>query len=233
MAAIIVDGDVSDWDGIAGLDLTLEPTVGESASELEASLKVAHDDEFIYVLFEVEDDFNWSDLDPHFAGAPAVMWPVDAAAGPHMGGDDPTGEPGLGMVDIWYWRLECPIGQQQGGAVSGPGAGDPGNDDACGFDDEWATNPEVHEDDVGDGAENSLLGVFSHSNPVEDAAGRWFFEMRRPLQTGDPTDAQFEVGQPTRVALAYWDPDAGQNGWGRRDHVQSSNQGWIDVILAG
>ena len=137
------------------------------------------------------------------------------------------------MVDIWYWRLDCPIGVEQGGAVSGPGTGDPGNDAACNFDDEWATDPETHDDDVGPGAENSLLGVFSHSNPVEDGDGTWYFEMRRPLQTGDPMDAQFVVGETTRLALAYWDPDAGQNGWGRRNHVQSSNQGWIDVVLAG
>ena len=233
IAAITVDGDTSDWDGIADLELTLEAIVEEDAPARDASIRVAHDDEFIYLLFTVDDDFNWSDVDPHFSGAPAVMWPVEEAAGPHMGGEELSGHPALGMVDIWYWRLDCPIGVEQGGAVSGPGTGDPGNDAACNFDDEWATDPETHDDDVGPGAENSLLGVFSHSNPVEDGDGTWYFEMRRPLQTGDPMDAQFVVGETTRLALAYWDPDAGQNGWGRRNHVQSSNQGWIDVVLAG
>lgn len=231
LTGIVVDGDPTDWDAIAGLELTLEPIVGEDDASKEAFVKVAHDDEFIYVLFGVEDDFNWSELDPRFGGAPAVMWPVEEAAGPHMGGDDPSGYPALGIVDIWYWRLECPIGVEQGGAVHGPGNGDPGNDGTCNFDDEWASEPEVHEDDLGDGAENSLLGVFSHSNPLEDANGTWYFEMRRPLQTGDPLDAQFTVGGVSRLALAYWDPDAGQNGWGRDDHVQSSNLGWIEVRL--
>jgi hypothetical protein len=230
-AAITVDGDADEWDAIEGLELTLEPIVGEEAPPHAAGVKVAHDETHIYVLFWVEDDYNWSTIDPHFAGAPAVMWPVESTAGPHMGGDDPSGHPGLGMVDVWYWRLECPIGAEQGGAVSGPGSGDPGNDDECNFDDEWATDPEVHEDDVGPGAENSLLGVFSHTNPVEDQEGTWYFEMSRPLETGDPQDAQFAVGSSTRLALAYWDPDAGQNGWGRRDHVQSSNLGWIGVLL--
>lgn len=229
--AIVVDGNTSDWDDIPGLDLILEPIEGKDAPPHQASIKVAHDDSFLYVLFAVEDDFNWSDVDPHFSGAPAIMWPIEPAAGPHMGGEDPSGLPALGMVDIWYWRLDCPIGVEQGGSVSGPGTGDPGNDDACNFDDEWAIDPETVEDDVGPGAENSLLGVFSHTNPVEDTPGTWFFEMRRPLQTGDPMDAQFTVGESVRLALAYWDPDAGQNGWGRQDHVQSSNHGWINVLL--
>ena len=230
--AMTVDGDPSDWDGVPGIDMTLTPIAGEEAPPREASVKVAHDGSYIYVLFTVDDDFNWSEIDPHFAGSPAVMWAIENAAGPHMGGDDPTGLPGLGMVDIWYWRLECPMGVDQGGSVSGPGDGDPGNDDACNFDDEWATDPENTGDDNAPASENSLLGVFSHTNPVEDEAGTWFFEMRRPLQTGDPLDAQFSPGQSALLALAYWDPDAGQNGWGRRDHVQSSNHGWIDVSLS-
>lgn len=228
---IVVDGDASDWDGIPGIDVTLEEIEGESVEPRDASVRVAYDDSFIYVLYTVEDDFNWSSLDPHFAGAPAVMWAVEASAGPHMGGEDPSGEPGLGLVDIWYWRLECPIGEEAGGSIHGPGGGNPGNDATCNLDDEWATDPETNEDDDGDGAENSLLGVFSHSNPVEDGAGTWFFEIRRPLQTGDAQDAQFVAGGTGLLAMAYWDPDAGDNGWGRRDHVQSSSQGWIEVSL--
>lgn len=229
---LTIDGDASDWAEISGIELTLEPIVGESVPPREASVKVAHDGSNIYVLFTVDDDFNWSEIDPHFAGAPAVMWAIESAAGPHMGGDDPTGLPGLGLVDIWYWRLECPIGVEQGGSVSDSGAGDPGNDAACNFDDEWASDPETTGDDNAPSSENSLLGVFSHTNPVEDGDGTWFFEMRRPLQTGDPLDAQFSPGQSIPLALAYWDPDAGENGWGRQDHVQSSDHGWINVLLS-
>ncbi len=231
VAAITVDGDPADWEGISGVEFTMGPIVGEEAPPRDGGVKVAHDDSFIYVLFTVVDDFEWSDIDPRLSGAPAVMWPIDQAAGPHMGGEDPSGYPALGMVDVWYWRLECPAGEEQGGAVHGPGSGDPGNDGTCNLDDEWSTEPEVLEDDVGDGAENSLLGVFSHSNPVPNGEGTWYFEFRRPLQTGDPRDAQFVVGETTRLALAYWDPDAGQNGWGRKDHVQTSDLGWINVVL--
>jgi hypothetical protein len=211
--------------------MTLKPIIGEGAAEQEATVRVAHDGEFIYVLFTVDDDFNWSDLDPRFAGAPSVMWPIEPAAGPHMGGDDPSGLPNLGLVDLWYWRLECPIGVEQGGSVETDDGGDPGNDASCNLDDEYATEPDAVEDDDDAASENSLLGVFGHSNPVDDGEGTWYFEFRRPLQTGDPFDAQFEPGSTARMALAYWDPDAGGGGWGGDDHVQSSDEGWIDVRL--
>jgi hypothetical protein len=232
VATITVDGNPSEWNEVAGFDVVLEPIEIANVSPMPATIKVAHDGTSVFVLFAVADDFNWSPEDPHLSGAPAVMWSMEMAAGPHMGGDDPSGRPGLGMVDIWYWRLECPAGQPSGGAVSGPGDGDPGNDGACGLDDEWATDPSTNEDDAGPLAENSLLGAFSHTNPVEDGEGTWFFEVGRPLQTGDPQDAQFTVGGVAHLALAYWDPDARDDGWGRIDHLQSSYLGWLDVRLA-
>jgi hypothetical protein len=228
---LTIDGDPSDWDGIPELGMTLYPTIGESADEHDATLRVAHDGEFIYVLFTVDDDYNWSEIDPRFAGAPSVMFPIEPTAGAHMGGEDPSGLPSLGLVDIWYWRLECPIGAPAGGSVNEQGSGKAGNDAACNLDDEWASEPEEVDDDDDAASENSLLGAFGHSNPVDDGDGTWYFEFRRPLQTGDPLDAQFSPGAVAKFALAYWDPDAGQAGWGRRDHIQSSDDGWIDVTL--
>ncbi len=228
---LTIDGDPSDWEGIPELTMTLRPIEGEGGSDHEAAVRVAHDGEHIYVLFTVDDDFNWSDIDPRLSGAPAVMWPISPAAGPHMGGEDPSGLPSFGPVDIWYWRLECPLGAQQGGSVNEQGSGSPGNDATCNLDDEYATDAETVEDDDDPASENSLLGAFGHSNPVEDGDGTWYFEFRRPLQTGDPLDAQFAPGTVARLALAYWDPDAGTVGWGRDDHTQSSDDGWIDVTL--
>ncbi len=233
-ATITVDGDTSDWGGIDALDVALEPIQGEEdvVESMSSSVKVAHDDEYVYVLFEVKDDYNWNPEDAHQSAANAVMWNIDPAAGAHMGAEDPSGEPGLGMVDIWHWELECASGDEMGGAVSDPGDGDPGNDGACNFDDEYAGSPTEREDDNGTGAENSLLGVWSHTDATEDTEGTWVFEARRPLQTGDEGDAQFAVGETVQLALAYWDPDTNPEGWGNDEHAQSSNQGWIEVTLA-
>jgi mono/diheme cytochrome c family protein len=110
-ASITVDGDPADWDGIEGLELTLVPIEERpDVAPVPAAIKVAHDGLSLFVLFAVEDDFDWSDVDPRLTGAPGVMWAIEDAAGPHMGGEDPSGEPGLGLVEIWYWRLECEMG---------------------------------------------------------------------------------------------------------------------------
>ena len=235
VAAITVDGKPADWTAIAGLDLTLEGIKGVETpvESKQATIRVAHDDKFVYTLFEVQDDYNWTVKDAHLSAAPAVMWAVVTEAGPHMGPEDREGKgPSLGMVDIWHWELECAAGKQTGGEVSGPGEGsDPGNDAGCNFDDEWATGPKDREDDNGKGAQNSLLGVWSHTNATDNGAGTWVFEIRRPLQTADEQDAQFAVGSPASLALAYWDPDQTAAGWHDDGHAQSSNEGWIEVTL--
>jgi hypothetical protein len=232
-ASITVDGDLADWDGITGLDLALEAIEGEDVEPRTATVQVTHDDEFVYVLLRVEDDYNWNPEDGHLSGSSAVMWRIDAEAGEHMGAEEPDRETSLGVVDIWHWELECAAGEESGGAVAGPGDGDLGNDSGCNFDDEWATVPDEREDDNSATGENSLLGVWNHTNPAEDGEGGWIFEMRRPLQTGDEQDVQLEVGGASAgMAIAYWDPDFGPEGWEDDGHVQSANQGWIEVTLA-
>ncbi len=233
-AAITVDGDPSDWALVPGLATTLEPIIAEAGEPIDnrdITIKMAHDDENIYALVTVEDDYNWNPDDAKLSAAFAMLFPVDTG-GPHMGTDDEEGEVSTGMVDIWHWELECAAGSETGGAVGPAGDGkDPGNDANCNFDDEWATDAETREDDNTATGENSLLGVWNHSNPTEDTPGVWYFEMSRPLQTGDEQDAQFTVGETTDLAIAYWDPDFGPDGWEDDTHVQSANQEWIEVTL--
>jgi hypothetical protein len=235
-AAIAVDGDVADWGDVAGISLTLEPIVDRADDELEdkdVTVRMAHDSENIYMLFTIEDDYDYVADDHNLSAAVAVMFPVDGGAGAHMGADDEEGENSAGMVDIWHWELDCAAGELNGGGAGhGPGDGDPGNDSVCNMDDEWATDAETREDDNTATGENSMTGVWWHSNPTENGApGTWFFEASRPLQTGDEQDAQFTVGESTLLALAYWDADYGPEGWDDSTHVQSSNQGWINVNI--
>ena len=231
-ASITVDGDPADWANVPGLDLTLEPieTIDEDVATVPATIQVAHDDTNIYVLFSVHDDYDWVPDDAHLSGAAAIMFAVDAAAGPHMGSGEDVGIPSLGTADIWHWELECPAGTEAGGAVNGPGEGnDPGNDSGCNLDDEWATDAYTREDDNGPGAENSILGVWSHTASTAGVDGTWHFEFSRPLQTGDAQDAQFEKGGTALLAVAYWDPDVSPEGWEGDTHVQSSEDGWIEL----
>ena len=87
------------------------------------------------------------------------------------------------------------------------------------FDDEFANSAFDRHDDgcCGDrespDKNNFLSGVWSHSNPEQGADGIWYFEMARPLVSGDPDDVDFEVGQTLRLLLAYWDADETPEGW--------------------
>jgi hypothetical protein len=234
VVAITVDGDPSDWDLVPGLATTLEPIferAGDAIESRDVTIKMAHDDEFVYSLLMVVDDYDYNPDDPHLSASPSWMFPVDTG-GPHMGADDELGENSTGMVDIWHWELECLGDVASGGSTNPPGDGkDPGNDSVCNYDDEWATDAETREDDNLEGAENSLLGHWMHTNPIVGEPGVWYFETSRPLQTGDAGDAQFTVGESTLLALAYWDADFGPDGWTDDTHVQSSNQGWIQINL--
>ena len=101
------------------------------------------------------------------------------------------------------------------------------------MDDGYATQPTELEDDGSVAAENSLAGVWEHTGRSggNGSAGTWIFEMSRPLQTGDPEDAQLVAGGFAELALAYWDADETPDGWTDLGHLQSSTGGWIHVTL--
>jgi len=245
-ATITVDGDVSDWSAVEGTPVNLEQIrlanlTPEQAAEIEfdavapidVSLKIASDTENLYVLVEVPAAFVYNAEDHNLSPSLAVEFLIDDPAGPHMGTDEADLYASLGMVDIWHWELDCAAG------VASGGKGIPGGDDPeCNLDDEYATTPEKREDDGGGDAvnavaENSLTGVWGHTASASGpgAEGTWIFEMSRPLQTGDPQDAQFASAGVARVALAYMDPTEGAGGWSDAGHLQSTYNGWIEVTL--
>ena len=246
-AAITVDGDDSDWAGVEGVTVPLkqidideldpaqvedlEIDIGE-LPPVDATLKVATDDENIYVLFEVPDEFDYDPADHNLSPSIAVMFRIDEAATAHMGVEQEDLETSLGVVDIWHWELDCAPGAMSGGGD--PGSGD---DPDCNLDDEYAPTPEDREDDGGGDTpnnptgENSLSGVWKHTAAAAGGDGVWIFEMSRPLQTGDTQDTQFASGETANIALAYFDPNETAEGWTDAGHVQSADGGWIEVAL--
>ncbi|MFQ5380678.1 MAG: ethylbenzene dehydrogenase-related protein, partial [Dehalococcoidia bacterium] len=234
-AAPVIDGDNSDWADVPGLAIVLKQFEIPAASDWEfngevepknATLKVATDDSNIYVLVEVEDSYDYVAEDHGLSPAFAVMFQIEDPAGPHMGSGPDDLEEGLGMVDIWHWELDCGPGVLSGG-------GDPGDGDDpdCNLDDEYATDPESRDDDDQSGAENSIAGAWSHAPATLGADGTWIFEMSRPLQTGDTTDAQFAPGGIAHMAIAYWDPKESAAGWSNEGHLTSADLGWLEVTI--
>lgn len=244
-ATITVDGDTSDWSDIEGATVNLEqirlenlpPAVAAEidfgpVDPVDVTFKVASDDENIYVLLEVPGGFVYDAANHNMSASIAVMFRIDPPAAPHMGAEEPELDESLGMVDIWHWELDCAAGEASGG---GTGSGD---DPECNLDDEYSTTPERREDDGGGDvanadAENTLAGAWEHTARASGAGadGAWIFEMSRPLQTGDPQDAQFASGGMASVALAFFDPTEGAEGWTDAGHLQSAYNGWIEVTL--
>ncbi|MFV1999497.1 MAG: hypothetical protein ACC654_03940, partial [Acidimicrobiia bacterium] len=76
VAAITVDGDPADWALVPGLATTLEPIEAEEGEPIEdkdITVKMAHDDENIYAMVTVEDDYNWNADDAKLSGAFAML----------------------------------------------------------------------------------------------------------------------------------------------------------------
>ena len=230
-----VDGDTADWSDIEEVSIPMQqikpiPGVDMGAlPSIDMGVKAAVDAERIYVLLEVNDDFDYVPDDHGLSAAVAIMFRIDEKAAPHMGSTEDNQRKSLGKVDIWHWELDCGPGEMSGGVTGIRG----GNDPNCNLDDEWAKRPEDLEDDGSSSAENSLAGVWEHTarSNGQGAEGTWIFEMSRPLQTADPDDAQFESGGTLQVALAYWDADETPDGWTSEGHLQSSTGGWIQFQL--
>ena len=170
---------------------------------------------------------NRSDCRPdHFRSAAlAVLWQIDPAATPEMGG-------GLGNVDIWHWELDTGPGVPAGGPDYASG-----NDPQGNFDDEWASSPTNRLDDTD---ANELFGVWAHTNmTAAGSPGTWIFEMRRTLTTSDTLrqDRQFAVNQSVGMSVGYWDPDETVLGWTPAGHYTSCKDAttldfsWIQVTL--
>lgn len=223
---IVVDGFADDWATVPGTTLTLiRPLATSERLEGGLTLKVVYDDANLYVLVLIEDDFDYNATDHHLSGALAVLWQIDPAATPDMGG-------GLGNVDIWHWELDTGPGVPAGGPnYTG------GNDPVGNFDDEWSSSvTDRFDDDLA----NELYGVWSHTNmSAQGAPGTWIFEMRRTLTTGDTLDQdrQFTVNETVGMAIAYWDADETPTGWTAAGHYASCRDpdtldfSWIMVTL--
>ena len=222
---IAIDGLVGDWAGVPGTTLTLIRPLATTERIVDGlTVKLAYDDANIYVLVLVNDDFDYNATDHLKSAALAVLWQIDPAATPDMGG-------GTGNVDIWHWELDCAAGALSGYNLRS------GNDPDCNFDDEWASDISSRFDD---GQANELYGAWSHTNmSAPGAPGTWIFEMRRSRNTTDTMnqDRQFAVNETVGMSIAYWDADETPTGWLPWGHYTTCKDpvtldfSWINVTM--
>ena len=97
---ITIDGLIGDWAGVPGTKVTMiQPMSPDNRIVNGVELRVAYDDSYIYTLVIISDDFDYDPADHRRSAALAVLFAIDEAATPEMGG-------GAGYVDIWHWELD-------------------------------------------------------------------------------------------------------------------------------
>jgi len=230
-AGITIDGMIGDWTGVSGTTITLiRPYATTDRIENGLEIRVAYDDSNVYVLVLINDDYDYNSTDHHKSGAIAVLFAIDEAATPDMGGDK-------GYVDIWHWELDVGPGVVAGFNLTS------GNDPVGNLDDEYAKSITNRHDDT---LANEVYGAWSHTNTsAVGAKGKWIFEFKRPLTTSDTLkqDIQFEIGKTYKMAVAYWDADEKgepgvNNGWTGSGHYSTCTDpetldfsSWIEVTF--
>jgi hypothetical protein len=227
---ITIDGLTGDWAGIPGTKITLvRPYATDQRIVDGMEVRMAYDDSNLYVLILVTDDYDYNATHHHNSAALAVLFAVDEAATPDMGG-------GKGYVDIWHWELDVGPGVVTGFNLLS------GNDPVGNLDDEYSLSiMDRHDDDDA----NEVYGAWSHTDMADvGAEGKWVFEFKRSLTTSDTQkqDAQFEIGGIYKVAVAYWDADEKgepgvKNGWTAAGHYSTCTDpdtldfSWINMEL--
>lgn len=254
--APVLDGDLSDWSGVEGIEAPITAALGVTPYQYgDLSIKCVYDDTRIYFAFEVPGAFRFDSEDDHKCAAISTMMKMgpdaeyfnmggcpNAMAGCNADGTIPS-ECDSYKVDVGgHWELKT---TEQGVAYPINVADGTGNDPVANKDDEIAVSPYCRLDDGGPDAGNEWEAAWLHTSPQApevspninfdaDATGSYVFEMSRLLQTKSPaTDAQLEAGGTYGFGVAYWDPfQIEETGWTKVGHfVTGCSQNWINLVL--
>ncbi|CAD6210917.1 unnamed protein product [Miscanthus lutarioriparius] len=228
----------------------LDPDEDKAYSGGKVAVKAVHDGVNVFFLLQVDGAYAYTKGESNKCPSVALMFQVgEKATFYNMGGckDMPgscTSKSCRGHeVDIIHFSIGNAIpGRLYGGNHIDNAAGN-GNDRFGHLVDVYAWNPHCrYLDGVGpkennSNAQNDWHGVWWHSsltvhsgfvdddNPYgkQDEKGTYYFEFSRPLRTMDQfqQDAQFTIGHPSNMSVAFWYPTDGKT-WSNSDHYSAS-----------
>ncbi|XP_004984604.2 FIP1[III]-like protein [Setaria italica] len=228
----------------------LDPDEDKAYSGGKVAVKAVHDGVNVFFMLQVDGAYAYSKGKSSKCPSVALMFQVgDNATYYNMGGckDMPgscTSKSCRGHeVDIMHFEIGNAIpGRLYGGNHIDNAAGN-GGDRFGHLVDVYAWNPHCrYLDGLGpkennSNAQNDWHGAWWHSsltvhsgfvdddNPYgkQDEKGTYYFEFSRPLRTMDQfqQDAQFTIGQPSNMAVAFWYPTDGKE-WSDSEHYSSS-----------
>ncbi|CAN6325429.1 unnamed protein product [Urochloa humidicola] len=228
----------------------LDPDEDKAYSGGKVAVKAVHDGVNVFFMLQVDGAYAYSKGESSKCPSVALMFQVgDKATYYNMGGckdmrGSCTNKSCRGHeVDIMHFEIGSAIpGRLYGGNHIDNGAGN-GGDRFGHLVDVYAWNPHCrYLDGVGpkennSNAQNDWHGAWWHSsltvhsgfvdddNPYgkQDEKGTYYFEFSRPLRTMDrfQQDAQFTIGQPSNMAVAFWYPTDGKE-WSDSEHYSAS-----------
>ncbi|TVU47300.1 hypothetical protein EJB05_06895 [Eragrostis curvula] len=240
---ITLDGHNDDWDGVEASEFPLLPALDPDDDKAYSGGKVAVKPLTCLVLLSfyfgcdrpvlshcfglLGHHLIESALEGQKCPSVALMFQVgEKATYYNMGGckDMPgscTSKSCRGHeVDIMHFSVGNAIpGRLYGGNHIDNSAGN-GGDRFGHLVDVYAWNPHCrHLDGIGP------KGFLDDDSPYgkQDEKGTYYFEFSRPLRTMDQfqQDAQFTIGQPSKMAVAFWYPTDGK-AWSNSDHYSAS-----------
>ncbi|KAG6486329.1 uncharacterized protein LOC122008770 isoform X2 [Zingiber officinale] len=223
------------------------------------TVKAVHDGQNVYFMLQVAGEYAYSLDDDHKCPSVALMFQVgENATYKNMGGCSHM--PGSCTdknchgheVDIMHFSVGKAIpGRLYGSNLVDNSKGN-GNDSFGHLVDVYAWNPHCrYLDGTGPPEDKSIgkndwVGAWWHSSLVshigfieEDSPygksgeqGTYLFEFSRPLRTMDrfQQDAQFTIGQTSKVAVAFWYPTDGKP-WSKSQHFSASCN-WLALDVA-
>jgi len=228
----------------------LDPDEDKVYSGGKVAIKAVHDGVNVFFMLQVDGAYAYSKGKSNKCPSVSLMFQVgDKATYYNMGGckdmrGSCTSKSCRGHeVDIMHFEIGNAIpGRLYGGNHIDNAVGN-GGDRFGHLVDVYAWNPHCrYLDGVGpkennSNAQNDWHGTWWHSsltvhsgfvdddNPYgkQDEKGTYYFEFSRPLRTMDQfqQDAQFTIGQPSNMAVAFWYPTDGKE-WSDSEHYSAS-----------
>lgn len=237
----------------------LDPDADKAYGGGKIIVKALHDGINVFFMLQVDGEYAYSQGVNQKCPSVALMFQVGENATYHdMGGckDLPgkcTSKSCRGHeVDIMHFSIGSAIPGRLYGANPLDNSDGNGGDRFGHLNDLYAWNPHCRNlDGMGpsgnsSNAQNDWQGAWWHSSlafhsgfveedsPYTESGqkGTYYFEFSRPLRTMDrfQQDVQFVIGQPSKVAVAFWYPIDGKL-WSGSQHY-SANCDWMPLDIA-
>lgn len=252
--------DWKDVDGFEfSLLPALDPDVEHEYKAGRMTVKALHDGKDVFFMLEVDGEYAYTQGNNNKCPSVALMFQIGEKATYHnMGGckestDSCTNTSCRGHeVDIMHFSIGNAIpGRLYGGNPIDNRVGN-GGDRFGHLVDLYSWNPHCrYLDGLGPSgndtsAQNNWKGSWWHSSLAlhsgflqEDSPyasngqkGTYYFEFSRPLRTMDrlQQDAQFTIGEASKISVAFWYPEDG-NPWHGSEHYSISCS-WVPIDIS-